>query len=296
MHINELGKGILPDLPDPRDYKLEQIVAVPVVDWSKDILLPDVENFDQMMSDACGPVGSSFYHEQLISKIFSKRDLSSRTLLAYGSYARDNILAIVNEGQADKVEVLDPENPTPENMRDTTGTAAHERIDDREADGYSFPAYSIDYAAYCVANFKGCVFGVFGDSVGWVNPENPKPPLKHEWGHLLYAQGYHLHDSQKCIIAKSSWYPKSTTIKYHHIKEDYFKNDTMSPWVIIPRKELNMSNAIFVKKAGTLEHGFYLPGTTEESLKDKALNLGREDILNSDGSVDFSKAKEVSGL
>jgi len=240
MHIKDLGKGLLPDPPDPRDYKLEEIIAAPVVDWSKEVMLPDIEDFDQVSSDACGAVSSSFYHEQLISKVFSKRDLFSRTALVYGSYARDNIMQIVSFGHADKNEIPDPDSPNPQNMRDKTGTAAHLRIDDRELDGYSMPAYSIDYIAYCVANFKGCVFGVYGDNAGWQDYANPKPPKVHEWGHLIYAQGYHLHGGQKCIIAKSSWYPKSSTIKYHHIKEDYFKSDTMSPWVIIPRKELEM--------------------------------------------------------
>lgn len=56
-----------------------------------------------------------------------------------------------------------------------------------------------------------------------------------------------------------------------------------------------MSNAQFIKKAGTNEYGFYLPATTEESCKDKALNLGL-DIFKSDNTVDFSKAKEITGL
>ena len=56
-----------------------------------------------------------------------------------------------------------------------------------------------------------------------------------------------------------------------------------------------MSNTVFVKKVGTQEAGFYLPATTIESLKDKALNLGLN-ILDANGNVDFSKAKEVSGL
>lgn len=56
-----------------------------------------------------------------------------------------------------------------------------------------------------------------------------------------------------------------------------------------------MSNAKFIKKAGTQEYGFYLPATTPETLKDKALNLGL-DITNADGSVDFASATEVTGL
>lgn len=56
-----------------------------------------------------------------------------------------------------------------------------------------------------------------------------------------------------------------------------------------------MSNALFVHKAGTQEYGFYLPALSQDAIKDKALNLG-VDILKADESVDFSKAKDVSGL
>lgn len=251
--ISQLGKGGLPDPLDRRDYSLALIVSAPIVDWSEYRILSDVSDFDQMASDACGPVSASFYHEQLIKKIYSKRDLASRTLLpAYGSYTRDNILEIVENGQADANEVADPATPTPQNMRDKTGTAEHLRIDDREADGYSFPAYSIDYVAFCVEQFGGCVFGVQGDNAGWADKENPSPPKRAEWGHLLLAQGYHMHDGQKCIIAKSSWYPKSTKVKYHHIKEDYFRNDTFSPWVIVPRERLSMPTRYIVQKGGKL--------------------------------------------
>lgn len=59
--------------------------------------------------------------------------------------------------------------------------------------------------------------------------------------------------------------------------------------------KFNMTNAEFVHKAGTSEYGFYLPATSEESIKDKALNLGLS-ITKPDNTVDFSQAKEVTGL
>jgi hypothetical protein len=56
----------------------------------------------------------------------------------------------------------------------------------------------------------------------------------------------------------------------------------------------NMSNAIFVHKVGTQEYGFYLPTLSPDALKDKAMNLGKEEIIKPDGTVDFSKAKEIT--
>jgi hypothetical protein len=57
-------------------------------------------------------------------------------------------------------------------------------------------------------------------------------------------------------------------------------------------KGINMSNAQFVKKAGTQEFGFYLPALSPDALKDKALNLG----LDLGDPIDFTKAKDITGL
>lgn len=56
-----------------------------------------------------------------------------------------------------------------------------------------------------------------------------------------------------------------------------------------------MSNTQFIHKAGTQEYGFYVPATSIDAIKDKALNFGVE-IENPDGTIDFNKAKEVTGL
>ena len=67
--------------------------------------------------------------------------------------------------------------------------------------------------------------------------------------------------------------------------------DALKPLLTLKK----MSNAIFVHKTGTQEYGFYLPATSTESIRDKALNLGLT-IEKADGSVDFSQAKEIKGL
>ncbi len=56
-----------------------------------------------------------------------------------------------------------------------------------------------------------------------------------------------------------------------------------------------MTNAEFYHKVGTKEYGFTLPALSEDALKDKALNLA-VNIFKPDGSIDYSLAKEVSGL
>jgi len=298
--IERLGKGAVKDSADTRDFKAESILSAIIVDWNKGFLLPDPGNEDQGTSDSCVSQAWSYYHHQLKPKDFSRRDLFARIALNYGAEIRDGGKAIVNEGQATRDEVPDPSPQTPQNMRDKTGITLEKEASDKELNYFVIPGGNngIDLVAGAIQAYKGVVFGVQGTNAGWQDLENPRPPSYGEsggWGHALYAMGFHLHDGQKCIIAKPSWCNVMGD-KKHHIKQNYFDSgNTFNAWTLIPKGE-EMSNAIFVKKAGTIEHGFYFPKTSEESLKDMALNIGRTDILKPDGSVDFTKAKEVQGL
>lgn len=55
----------------------------------------------------------------------------------------------------------------------------------------------------------------------------------------------------------------------------------------------NMSNTKFIHKKGSQEYAFIVPAMSEESMKDKALNYGREDIIKPDGTINFTLAEEV---
>jgi hypothetical protein len=88
------------------------------------------------------------------------------------------------------------------------------------------------------------VFGVFGDNAGWSDLTNPEPPRREaEWGHALYAMGYHLHNGRKCIIAKSSWCGAQPGHREHHIRDNYFSaGRVFNAWVLIPKERLQMIN------------------------------------------------------
>lgn len=235
MDIENLGKGAIPDQPDGRDYQAP--LGAVNVDWSKEFRLPDPPLFDQKNSDCCVSAAWSYYHWQLTGKHFSKRDLFCRIALDYGAYIRDGGLQIVKNGQADSKEVPDPSYPTPQNMRDKSGTKPEYRTDDLQANSFVLPQQDINGVAWGIKNYKGVVFGVQGDNGGWADMKYPKPPQIPVWGHALYAMGYHIcKDGQKCIIAKSSWGETNE----HHIRENYFHSgNTFSAWVLIPKKYMN---------------------------------------------------------
>jgi hypothetical protein len=81
---------------------------------------------------------------------------------------------------------------------------------------------------------------------------------------------------------------------YPYIKSIDVSNVYNSALKIVLKGIQPMSNTEFVHKVGTGEFGFYVPATSEESVKDKALNYGRSDIFRADGTVDFTKAKEMT--
>jgi hypothetical protein len=246
--IENLPKGALPDPVDERDYRIESLGVTPPVDFLQEFRLPDPGNEDQGTSDSCVAQAWSYYHRQLHGKDYSRRDLFCRIALDYGAFIRDGGWQVVNNGQATRDEVSDPNPQTPQNMRDKSGTKQEYRDDDKELNFFVLPA-DIDSVASAIKAYKGVVFGVTGSNPGWQDLLNPRPPLPGEtqWGHALYAMGYHLHDGQKCIIAKSSW---CNTVNEHHIKENYFNSGfTFNPWTLIPKEQTTMK---LIKDKGTV--------------------------------------------
>lgn len=92
-----------------------------------------------------------------------------------------------------------------------------------------------------------------------------------------FSTGHHLHFGIRKLL-------NGAILNYNNGYFGYFDP--------VPYLKGSMSNTLFVHKKGTSEYGFFLPATSEETLKDKALNLGL-DIEKEDGTVDFSKAVEI---
>jgi len=224
------------------------------VDWSKEFRLPDPGSEDQGASLSCVAHAWSYYHHQLHLDDWSRRSLYSRIFLPQGgAYLRDGGAELTDHGQATKTEAPDPKpnEYTELTMRNRADITAWEEQDGKEAGYYSVNGKNIDVVAATIRDFKGCVIGVQGDNAGWVDLLNPKPPVNAEWGHALYCFGFHMHNGQKCIIAKSSW--SSTGISEHHLRQNYFDSgNTFDGWTLIKKEYLSMPNRYLVNKHGKL--------------------------------------------
>lgn len=250
--IEQLGKGLLPQPDDPRDYNFAFIAAgAAPIDWSHEFRLSEPPDSNQRSSDGCVGFSTTSLHWQHKRKDYSRRDLFSRIALPNGAFLRDGVKTICKVGQQTQDECPDPATPTRQNMRIKSSLPDSAGMDDLEA-SYFAGGESIEQVAQAVRDFGGSVFGVYGNSAGWKDKTNPRPPVageEDEWAHAICAFGYHMHNGLKCIIAKSSWCKEGH--HEHHIKEDYFAaGRVFNNWVLIPKE--NMPN---VRRYRFEDHG-----------------------------------------
>lgn len=299
--VSQLGKGVLPDVPDPRDFRAEAVLgASPPAVFDVEFRLPEPPDENQNSSDSCVSQGTSYYHWQLKGKNYSRRDVFSRIALAYGAYLRDGVKQICTTGQQTRDECPDPNPQTPQNMRVRSDKPDSSGMDDLEANYYVLSSNSIEMVAQAIRDHKGVLFGLYGDSRGgWADMTNPKPPKPNavDWAHALYGFGFHRHsDGQRCIIAKSSWCYGSGEGRHHehHIREDYFKAGmTFNAWVVIPKEEEFMTNSIIVKNGG--EYGIFDPATSEDGLITLMRNRGIKPPLKEDGTLNWDAVNGMVG-
>lgn len=299
--IENLPKGALPDPIDPRDYDAEPVLAAsPAADFQAGLILPEPPNSDQGTGDCCVGESSTYYHWQLKRKDYSVRSVFAHIALSYGAYIRDGVKRIVEFGQETQEEAPDPKPKTAQNMRDKTGLDDHEAIDDKEKDYFVITSNTIESVAKAVRDYDGVVFGVTGSDEGWQDLENPRPPKAGEttWGHALYAMGFHIHDGQKCIIAKSSWCRPGVPTQ-HHIKENYFTSgNTFNAWTLLPKtlttkpmykKIVHQDGKTFGVLIITPNGSQIINATSEEVWRSfSRVDSYQLNTINSDGTSNFS--------
>jgi hypothetical protein len=99
---------------------------------------------------------------------------------------------------------------------------------------------------------QGVVGGLEGTDAGWANLANPlsPPPNGAQWGHCLYFFAYHMHDGQKCVIAKSGWGNAGNTT-VHHIEEKYFQSGFMfNAYTLVLRGNMQNQTELVLGKDG----------------------------------------------
>jgi hypothetical protein len=264
IDISKLGKGLKRQPLDNRDYKYSRIMSAVPVDWSVEFRNAEPPDSDQGTAGRCVAEAASYFHWELKGERFSPRDIYSQVYLpGGGAYMRDGARIICSVGQQTLAECGDPSPNNESNNRIKCGNPEL-ALDGLEASYFSVDAKSIEAVAIAIRDDRGCDIGVQGDDIGWQDIVNPEPPVNPEWGHALHLFGFHLHNGQKCVIAKSSWCKSGVT--EHHIKENYFtSNNTFDADVIIRKPMVNVPQNIIVHHSITPRD--LDPNTTEASIE-----------------------------
>jgi len=150
------------------------------------------------------------------------------------------------------------------------------------------------------------------DPQTWAQYNRPLPPLifhrfneAYEWVDTDKASlQYHLKQAPLQITIPGN-NPNHAVVLLFIDSLGYWYFDSYAPFLKVmsspPASALKiivkpMSNAVFYHKVGTQEYGFALPKLSPDALRDMALNLGKNELIKADGTLDFAQAKEISGL
>lgn len=272
-----LGKGAIRAPADQTTPKFRHAFsALPPVNWNIPFSNPEPISNDQGGSSSCVGQAWSYYHEEWkTGKRFSRRDLYAQISQGYGqgAYIYDGGDRIVSFGQATRDEVPDPIPETESGMLDKSGITVAKEASDKELWGLTV-SLDINQWAAAIKACKGVVGGLQGTDAGWADLTNPAPPKPNsaEWGHCLYFFGYHLHNGQKCVIAKSSWGNAGNTT-VHHIKQNYFDSGFMfNAYTLAPRNTLmNQTKLVLGKDGKTVYRATPVATTFDDLVKQCAV-------------------------
>lgn len=258
--IQNLGKGLLGDDQDPRDYKLLGATRV-TNDYNIPSGLKNPPGKDQGSSSSCTAHAISYYFWQWTGIDISRQAIYSEIFLPQGgSYFVDGLKELARR-VVTQMEHKDPNPQTESKMRVKVHVAGKKYT----VTFWRPMQQDIDGIAWAIKNYKGCIGGVNGNNRDWSNMLEPKPPQAGtvEWAHALYFYDNLVTSNQKALKAMSSWF---NSAPHHIIKENYFlSGNTFSFWVMEVKEGLMNEFTDVINNKGKV--GIVIYADTLENLK-----------------------------
>jgi len=236
--IQKLGKGGLIKNVDLRDYRLEVIPTAFYVPPSFSIKDKIGQIKFQGSSGSCVSQAVAYYAE-VLNKIETKRSISmsARYLYSYvfqepmGSYIKDNMARVCNEGIAEESEL--PSIPTTEEgMRSKTGITPE--IDEK-AKTYIAKKYvtwdntNVSLYKQAIMQGSGAVVVSWGNDICWQfgDIQLPYDKSQMKWSHGILLIGFD--DNKKCFEFVNSWgiqwgYGGFGRLPYAYVEQGYVSN------------------------------------------------------------------------
>lgn len=250
MDEQSFGKGAIPDVPDKRDYKYEDVaMSLPPFDWTigfdiEEVLGIKLKVKNQNGSGSCG--GQAWgYYGQVLDPDFEEKSakfIYSQTFVpGGGSAGRTNCDLVTNKGWGDEILTpsydmgVPPSETFMERPQDITLEAFKDAFLDR-ALSYAIVDININTIAQAIRDNKGCIIGISGKNNGTWSTKFPVPPpdTTDVWRHWMYCGKAKTINGKRMIGALNSWGETTGEQGWQWFDENYIKEPFVwSCWTMV---------------------------------------------------------------
>lgn len=230
--------GAIPDIPDERDYKFEEIASAIPVEWKEKTNWITFESFDQDGSSSCVAnavakvLGVENYKEEGKFIHFSPRDIYSRrsNKPAEGMYFRE-AMQIGHDYGATLEQLMPSQGLSEEHMNDYIDRTPFDSFVAKIGRGGEYialPKNDINAVAQIISQGKGVLLGFSWNYNEWdrvvpvITDSNP------QYRHAVCGVDFGLLNGKKVIAIDESWGLKN--IKQRYLTEDWFSKRCISAW------------------------------------------------------------------
>lgn len=257
MEPYNLSTGLLPDIPDERDFLYSDVMRAGTVDidWERGFdafaahgLTPKTQ--DQGGSSSCVAQSAAPHMRLWIKRLlgedidFSRRFIYAQIALGYGygAYLRDAVRLLSSVGDCPEIVMPSYERGLPpgEDFMLSKADLTKEVFDlAKTYDRFTFrmipgATEDIDVFAHAIQENCGVIGGFIGTNEGWTNPVVSVPTGRgYRWNHAVFLSGFGIYQGRKCLFTKNSWGDRYTIATgrwagHQAIPEEYFNAELMT--------------------------------------------------------------------
>ena len=263
--IESFGKGGLIQKNQLRNYRLEAIPCAVMIPTSYEVSFGGKIKH-QNGSGSCVSQATSYYAEVLNNRETQQwLELSPKFLYSQcfisptgGSYTKDNMALMCNEGIATEADLSSYENGNPpseifmQRKQDITAQTYDNALVYITKSYYTWDNSNIDLYKQAIMQGNGCVVCSWGNNYCWANANIllPDYPSQMNWLHGIYLIGWD--DTKKSFKFINSWGTQWGDNGYGYLPYDYVtKGYLTNPMTMI---DLNNNTYTWLKALISLYH------------------------------------------
>jgi hypothetical protein len=248
IDVSKQGKGALVKEVTLRDYRLEAVPTAPQIPIKYEVpFLCKIKAQDG--SGSCVSQAVAYYAE-VLNYLETKEWVSMSPKFLYskcfvepmGSYIKDNMAMVKNEGVAPESLCSSYENGNPPSekfmrrIEDVTPFAKEKALDYVSRSYFTWDNINIDLYKQAVLSGNGCIVASWGNDVLWTTNSGwvglPDVPSQMTWRHGIYLIGYD--DDKECFKFVNSWGEEWGDKGFGYLPYEYIERGFVSnPYTMI---------------------------------------------------------------